>query len=72
MQGNLRKQSTNSWILQFYLGQDPATDKKRNKSATVKGTKREAERNRSEIAHQFNSGSFIQPTRQTFRDWTLQ
>ena len=44
MQGHITKRSKDSWSVVIELGRDPLTGKRRQMWATVRGTKREAER----------------------------
>ena len=69
--GHLRQRTKarDSWTITFYLGRDPATGKKRYKSETVRGTKAQAERRRVEIAHQLNTGTYVEPSRETVAEF---
>ena len=62
MRGYLEKRSKNSWTIVLSLGRDPATGKRKRQWITVKGTKRDAERQLAEMLHQLDTGSFIRPT----------
>jgi hypothetical protein len=44
MRGHIYKRAKGSWTIVYDLSTDPITGKRRQKSQTVKGTKREAQR----------------------------
>ena len=67
--GHLRQRSSGSWTINLYIGRDPVTGKKRYKSVTVRGTKAQAERHCSEMVHQLNTGSYVEPSRESVADF---
>ena len=73
MRGSLRKRYRNSWNLILDLGYsvDPDTGqrKRRQKWITVRGTKRDAERRLTELLHQRQTHTFVDPTALTFGEW---
>src|SRR5215831_12521315 len=64
MRGSLRKRG-DSWQLRVYLGVDPATGKKAYCSRSIRGTKREAERELTKMVREIDTGSFVVPERIT-------
>ena len=62
MKGHIVKRAKGSWSLVVDLGRD-AYGKRRQKWITVKGTRRAAERELARIIHEFETGSFIEPSR---------
>jgi integrase len=65
MTGSLKKRSGNSWSIILFLGQDPATGKKRQKWVTVHGNKKDAERELNRLVNELNTGAYIEPCRDT-------
>ena len=49
MNGSLRQRSAGSWELRVYIGTDPATGRRRDRSVTVRGTTADAERELAEM-----------------------
>jgi integrase len=49
MNGSLRQRSAGSWELRVYIGTDPATGRRLDRSITVRGTRADAERELAEM-----------------------
>ena len=64
MRGHIRKRG-NSWLLAVYLGKD-SLGKKKYKYQTVKGTKKEAQRILTDLVHQLDTNTFVDPGKVTF------
>ena len=58
-----------SWTVQIYLGRDPITGKKRYHSEAVKGTKAQAERRRTELQREVDTGTYADPSPLTVADY---
>ena len=56
MRGCIYKRSKNSWTVVVDLPRDPVTNKRRQKSITVKGTKKDAERELARLINEIESG----------------
>ena len=70
--GTIRQRSKvrkDSWTVQIYLGIDPKTGKKRYYSEAVKGTKAKAERRKTELLHQVDTNSFVEPSALTVGEY---
>jgi integrase len=72
MKGHIYQRSKGSWTLVFDLPVDPFNGKRRQKSQTVKGTKREAERLLREIQMTVDTGTYIKPNKMKLGDWLVQ
>ena len=74
MRGSVVKRG-NGYSVVVELDRDPITGKRRQKWHSGYRTKREAERALSEIVSSVHSGSYIEPTKQTFSnfitDWLV-
>ena len=62
MRGHIRKRGKASWAVVLDLGRD-ASGSRRQKWHSVKGTRRDAEREMSRILGELNMGSYVEPAR---------
>lgn len=69
MRGSIRRRSPGSWTLVYDLPADPATGRRRQKSTTVHGTKRDAQRRLTELLQQSQTGAYTEPTTQTVGEY---
>ncbi len=72
MKGHIVKRSQGSWTIVYDLPADTITGKRRQKSQTIKGTKRDAERALREIITSVEQGSYIKPNKINLGDWLRQ
>jgi len=68
MKNGIRKRG-NSYAIFISLGKDPTTGRYNYHWETVRGTKKEAEKRRTELLHQLDTGAFIKPTKTTFAEY---
>ncbi len=68
MRGHIRKRSKKSWTIWIDLGRD-ATGKRRQKTITVQGTKRDAERELAKILDQLYKGAYVEPSTMLVREF---
>jgi len=69
MRGCIYKRSKNSWTVVVDLPRDPVTNKRRQKSITVKGTKKDAERELARLISEIETGMFIEPSKMTLGEY---
>jgi len=69
MKNGIRKRSKGSYAIFISLGKDPTTGKYNYHWETVRGTKTEAEKRRTELLHQLDTGTFIRPSKTTFAEY---
>jgi integrase len=74
MSGNVTRRGAHSWRLKFEAGErDPATGKRRTRYLTVKGTKKDAQRELTLRLAEVERGTAVDPSRTTvgeyLRDW---
>lgn len=69
MRGSMKQRSPGSWTLWFDLGNDPVTGKRRRKSVTVRGTKKDAQRELNRLLTELDTGSFVEPSKLTVADY---
>ena len=67
--GHIRERSPGSYELRYSLGTDPATGKRRVATATVRGTRKEAEKELRRLLRSLDTGEHVDPTRMTVREW---
>jgi integrase len=67
--GHIRERSSGSFELRYSLGTDPATGKRRIVTATVRGTRKDAEKEMRRLLHVVDIGEHVDPTRMTVREW---
>ena len=67
MQGNIRQRGTGSWELRVFVGRDPATGRKRYLTKTVRGGKRQAQRELVTLVYTAQQGA-VSRSRSTVAD----
>lgn len=63
MKGHIRQRGERSWAIVIDLGRDPATGQRRQKWHSVKGTKRDAQRELARLVHEYNTGAYVEPAK---------
>jgi integrase len=69
MRGHIVKRSKNSYSIKISIGKDSQSGKYKYQWATVKGTKKEAEKRLSEMLNQIDTGNFIKIGKTTVGDY---
>ncbi|MFC1986393.1 tyrosine-type recombinase/integrase [Chloroflexota bacterium] len=72
MKGNISKRAKDSWTLVYDLPADSATGKRKQKSQTFKGTKRDAQRALRDILQSLENGSYVKPNKITLGELLRQ
>ena len=67
--GHLHQRSPGSFRLRYTLGRDPVTGKRRTATATVRGTRKDAERELTRLLRAIDTEEHVDPTRITVRQW---
>ena len=70
--GTIRQRSKvrkDSWDVQIYTGVNPETGKKRYHSEAVKGTKTLAKQRLTELLHELDTGTLVEPSRLTVAEY---
>jgi integrase len=67
--GHIRERSPGSFELRYSLGTDPATGKRKTATVTVRGTRKEAERELRRLLRAIDTGEHVDPNRITVREW---
>ncbi len=61
MRGHITKRGKSSWAVVIYTGRDSQTGKKKYKWHSVKGTKRQAEKEMAALINSLETGNYINP-----------
>ena len=72
MKGHVYKRAKGSWTIVYDLPADSITGKRRQKSQTISGTNRDADRALREILQSVENGSYVKPNKITVGDWLRQ
>ncbi|OGN97835.1 MAG: hypothetical protein A2Z77_02125 [Chloroflexi bacterium RBG_13_51_36] len=72
MKGHICQRAKGSWTIVYDLPMDAVTGKRRQKSQTVKGTKRDAERALREVLLSLEQGSYVKPNKMTLGELLRQ
>jgi integrase len=67
--GHIRERSPGSFELRYSLGTDPATGQRRIATATIRGSKKDAEKELRRLLRSVDTGEHVDPTRMVTRDW---
>ena len=67
--GHVRQRSAGSWEVRYTLGTEPGTGKRRTITTTVKGERRDAERELRRLLRTLDTGEHVDPSRVTVNDW---
>src|SRR3979490_790171 len=67
--GHIRERSPGSFELRYSLGTDPATGKRKLATTTVRGSRKDAEKELRRLLRSLDTGEHVDPTRITVREW---
>ena len=67
--GHIRQRSSGSFELRYSLGTEPATGKRRIATTTVRGTRKDAEKELRRLLRALDTGEHVDPTRMTTKRW---
>lgn len=67
--GHVRQRSPGTWEVRYTLGTDPGTGKRRTITTTVKGERKDAEKELRRLLRTLDTGEHVDPTRMTVNDW---
>jgi integrase len=67
--GHIRQRSPGSFELRYDLDTDPATGKRKTVTTTVRGSRKDAERELRRLLRAVDTGQHVDPNRLTVRDW---
>ena len=67
--GTIKSRSSGSYRIRYSLGRDPVSGKRRFGTATVRGTRKDAERELTRLLRTTDTGEHVDPSRMTVRQW---
>jgi integrase len=67
--GHIRERSPGAYEIRYSLGTDPATGKRRTATVTVRGSRKDAEKEMRRLLRTLDTGEHIDPNRITVRAW---
>jgi integrase len=67
--GHIRQRTPGSWELRYSLGRDPATGRRRIATATVRGKRRDAEKELRRLLRTLDLNEHVNPSRMAVREW---
>ena len=67
--GHIQQRSEGSFRLRYTLGRDPATGKRRTATTTVRGTRKDAERELTRLLRTIDTSEHVGPNRLKFGQW---
>jgi integrase len=67
--GHLRERSPGAFEIRYSFGSDPATGKRRIATATVRGSRKDAEKELRRLLRSLDTGEHVDPNRITVREW---
>ena len=65
MKGHLKQRSKGPWTIWLDIGRDPETGKRKQQTLTVRGTKKDAERELRGVLARIEGGGYVKPTKLT-------
>src|SRR5262245_54470110 len=69
--GHIRERTPGSFELRYSPGTDPATGKRRTATVTVRGSRKDAEKELRRLLRALDTGEHVDPNRITVRAWLL-
>ncbi len=72
MKGHIEQRSKGTWTLWVDLGRDPETGRRKQQTSTVRGSKKDAERELRTILTRIDGGAYVKPAKLTVGDYLDQ
>ena len=72
MKGHIKKRSKGSWTIWVDLGRDPETGKRKQQTLTVRGSKKDAERELRAVLTRIEGGAYVKPPKLTVGEYLKQ
>jgi len=72
MKGHIKQRSKGSWTIWVELGRDPETGRRKQQTLTVRGTKKDAERELRTVLTRIESGAHVKPAKLTLGEYLEQ
>ena len=72
MKGHIKQRSKGSWTIWVDLGRDPETGKRKQQTSTVRGSKKDAERELRVVLTRIEGGAYVKPAKMTVGEYLEQ
>ena len=72
MKGHIKQRSKGSWTIWVDLGRDPETGKRKQQTLTVRGSKKDAERELRDILTRIEGNAYVKPAKITVGEFLTQ
>ena len=69
--GHIRERSPGSFEIRYSLGTDPATGRRKMATATVRGSRKDADKELRRLLRKLDMNEHIDPTRMTLKQWLV-
>ncbi len=69
MKGSIRKRAPGVWQVRIETGTDPVSGSRLRRSVQVYGTRKDAENERTALLHAVQTGTYVDPTRETVAEF---
>ena len=67
--GHIRARGPGAWELKYDVGRDPKTGRRITKYKTVRGTKKDAQRELRNLLGAIDDGSYVEPSKVTVAEY---
>jgi hypothetical protein len=67
--GTIKSRSPGSYRIRYSLARDPVSGRRRFGTATVRGTRKDAEQELVRLLRTIDTGEHVDPSRVTLREW---
>jgi len=67
--GNITRRGKSSWRIKYDIGRDPVTGERQTRYITVRGTKKDAQRELTRILHEIDLGAHVDATKESVGEY---
>ena len=69
MSGSITRRGKNSWRIKYEIDRDPVTGMRQTRYLTVRGTKRDAQRELTRVMHEIDTGAHVDATKESLGEY---
>ena len=69
MRGIIVRRGKHSWRLKYEVARDPVTRERQTRYLTVRGTKKDAQRELTRVMHEIDAGAYIDATKESVGEY---
>ncbi len=67
--GNITRRGKSSWRIKYEIGRDPVTGKRQTRYITVRGTRKDAQRELTRVQHEIDTGAHVDATKESVGEY---